>query len=76
MPVLKLGSRFFDAQGVRSVLGMASIASHYAWELRVGVRGEGERDEWRSLILAFFPYPQQRLLPPDSGCLWGNRTLL
>ena len=43
MPVLKLGSCFFDAQGVRSVLGMASIASHYAWELRVGVRGEGER---------------------------------
>ena len=42
MPVLKRSGRFFDAQGVNSVLGMASVASHCAWELRVGVRVGGE----------------------------------
>lgn len=33
----KCSSRLFDTHGVRSVLGIASVASHCTWEL--GVKG-------------------------------------
>lgn len=51
-------SSFFEARGVRSVLGIASVASHCAWEVGlVGKEGGEERCEWRSVTFGFLSFP-------------------